>query len=155
VQRHRSAIQSGFAIRLRMPGSFFVSGVSLPRTMPGSGRALSPLSRGRSRLAFPTRRRAISALTGDDRFCNRNPAVKSFRISASAPGPVICGGALARQRLSQSGRTGGASTVVIPEWAAFAQNVAYHLLVGPKAERGRNKSLRRASPSSDHQGCPR
>src|SRR6516162_3499914 len=57
--------------------------------------------------------------------------------------------------MPQSGRTGGASTVVIPEWAAFAQNVAYHLLVGQKAERGRNKSLQRASPSSDHRGCPR
>jgi hypothetical protein len=35
--------------------------------------------------------------------CNRSPAVKPFRISASAPGPVIYEGALARRPLPHSG----------------------------------------------------
>src|SRR6516165_9674048 len=69
--------------------------------------------------------------------------------------PAATGAINQCEKLPQSGRTGGASTVVIPERAAFAKNVAYHLLVGPKAERGRNKSLQRESPSSDHRGCLR
>ena len=78
-----------------------------------SGRVLSPLARGRSRLAFPPRRRTVSAQTGNGRFCNRSGAVKPLRISASAPGPVIYEGTLARRPLPRgsllSARGGGRS----------------------------------------------
>jgi hypothetical protein len=75
-----------------------------PSPARGRGRAACYALRARSRRAYPPRGRAVSALTGDARFCNRSPAVKPLRISAPAPGPVIYDGTLARRPLPRSGQ---------------------------------------------------
>ena len=56
-------------------------GVSLPGMAGVGPRSYAPASAGsRSRLAFPPCRRAVSALTGCDRFCNRTAAVKPLFV---------------------------------------------------------------------------